>query len=52
MEKYIAIAIAIVVTVVLGSTLLMGDTNSVKSTLQGMMTTTTQQITELTEDLD
>lgn len=49
MEKFIALAICIILTIVIGASFIMGDTNSVQSSLGDIMEDTTTQIDGLSD---
>jgi hypothetical protein len=49
MNNYIGIALAILVTVIIGVTLFSGDNNSVKAAISDMLTETNEQITSITD---
>jgi hypothetical protein len=48
MNNFVAIALAILVTVIIGVTIFSGDTNSVKSSITNMLSNTNDRITEIT----
>jgi hypothetical protein len=52
MNNFVAIALAILVTVIIGVTIFSGDTNSVKSSIADMLSNTNTRITEITNHMD
>lgn len=47
MNNYVAIGLALLLTVILGSTFFMGDKDSVKSSISKIMTNTTTEIEDV-----